>query len=417
MKICTTWTFFFVVLFGCCLTLLPLCGSSAHAGILPYSTDELDPYLIVARMSVNGQVTLGTSNFELGAIKAPVPSTDSFLNSGGGPTLLGAVPDLPGNAATVGQGIGGHGNLAITDPDGELNLSNVGVYADPSIGIQMASNNENDNKSSNSFFNDPNQFPNTFNIGTQTGILVGPGDANQSTRIDKSGGGHPSANTGITYGANLGDLDAQLAANNVIIGDLNATNTLIVSNGNAGQLETSSTIGGAGGATIAFGAANSLGGVSATITVLSGFNVIDVVTGGNDFKVENANLVIDGPSDAAVVIRMPGNDNMLITNSNILAGTTIGLNSTLFFTDQVENDSHFNMNNTIINGVAFWSLGSSDIAEIVINDAQGCTQLIAEDINLNDVRFTRCFHNPEPSTFVLLSIALGFLTGFRRPRG
>ncbi len=397
-------------IFSCVFTIVLLCASSTRAVILPYDTNESDPYLIIARMSINGSVTLGTSNFELGANKAPVPSTDSFLNSGGGPTLLGAVPDLPGNAATVGQGIGGHGNLAITDPDGELNLSNVGVYADPGIGIQMASNSDSDNKSSNSFFNDPNMFPNTFDINTQTGILVGPGDANQTTRIDASN------NKGVTFGTNFSNLDAQLAANNVIIGDLNATNTLIVSGGNAGQLENSSTIGGTGGASIAFGAANSLGGVSATITVPSGLNVIDVVTGDNDFNVEEANLVIDGPSDAVVVIRLSDSDNMLVTDSNILAGQNIGLNKILFFTDQLENDSHFNMNNTIINGVAFWSLGSSDIAEIVINNAQGCTQLIAEDIHLNAVRLTRCFHPPEPSTFVLLSIALGFLFGTRRPR-
>ena len=405
------------------MLILLLCGTiPANAAILPFDTDELGQYLLIARKSINGPVTLGTSNFELGANKGPVPSTASFLDSGGGPTLLGAVPDLPGNAGTVLEGIGGHGNLAITDLDGELNLSDVGVYADTDIGIRLSAPDESYNKSSNSFFNDPNHFPNTYDTGTQTGLNVNPGDADQNTRIEASGNGHPSDNVGITYGFDHTGLDAELASARSTISGLASTNTLIVSGGNAGQLESSSTIGGAGTASIAYaGIANSLAGIDATITVPSGLSVIDVVTGGNDFLVSNANLVIDGPADAFVIFRMPGNDNMLITNSNILAGTTIGTENVVFFTEQTENDSHFNMNNVILNGAAFWSLGSSDIAEIVINNAQGCTQLIAEDINLSDVRFNRCAFSdlpylstiPEPSTLCLAALGLICL-GHRR---
>ena len=94
-------------------------------------------------MSINGQVTLTTDNFELGANKAPVPATGNFLaptigapESTGGPTLLGAVPTPPANAQPIEQGVVGHGNLAVTDPDGNLNLQDVGVYADPDIGIR-----------------------------------------------------------------------------------------------------------------------------------------------------------------------------------------------------------------------------------------------------------------------------------------
>jgi PEP-CTERM motif-containing protein len=380
-------------------------SSVVQAAPVPESP-EASQYLLVARMSINGEVLLQTSNFELGANKAPVPSTDDFLDSGGGPTLLGAVPDLPANAKAVFQGIGGNGNLAVTDPDGFLNLQDVGVYADPNIGIRLAAPNDSFNQTSNSFFNDPNMFPNTFDTGTQTGVNVNPNDADQNTRIDPTGGGNPSANTGVTFGYDHTGLDSELASLRTEISGLTATNTLIVSGGNAGELETSSTIGGAGGASIAFGASNSLGGVSATITIPSGLNVIDVVTGSNDFLLNNANLVIDGPSDAFAIFRTIGSDNMGIENSNVLAGLNIGMNNILFYTDQLENDTHFNMNNTIINGAAFWSLGSSDIAEININNAQGCTQLIAEDINLDDVRFTRCVFNPEPTSLMVFGLGM-----------
>ena len=257
-------------------------------------------------------------------------------------------------------------------------------------------------------------FPNTYDTGTETGLNVNPNDADQNTRIDPTGGGHPSANTGVTFGYDHTALDSELASLRTEISGLSATNTLNVSTGNAGELDLSSAIGGIGGASLAFGASNSLGGVSATITIPSGLNVIDIVTGSNDFLLNNANLVIDGPSDAFVIFRTIGTDNMGVENSNILAGQTIGSNNVLFYTDQLENDTHFNMNNTIINGAAFWSLGSSDIAEININNAQGCTQLIAEDINLDDVRFTRCVFNPEPTSLILFGLSLGAVVTRRR---
>ena len=81
------------------LVLLTFCQTFSLAGPLPFSTTEIHQYLAIARKSINGQVTLTTDNFELGANKAPVPATGNFLSSKigdppgtGGPTLLGTVP-------------------------------------------------------------------------------------------------------------------------------------------------------------------------------------------------------------------------------------------------------------------------------------------------------------------------------------
>ena len=88
---------------------------------------------------------------------------------------------------------------------------------------------------------------------------------------------------------------------------------------------------------------------------------------------------------------------MNIANANILMGQNIGMNNILFYADNENNDTHFNFNNTIINGAAFWSLGDNG-GVININNAQGCTQLIADVISLDDVRFNRCAFGEMPMT-------------------
>ncbi len=362
-------------------------------------------YLLIARDRINGNTDIAANNFELGANKAPVPSTDSFLDGGssGGPTLLGAVPDLPANAQAVSQGIGGHGNIAVTDSLGEFGFSDVGVYADPNIGVRVAAPNDSFNKSGNAFFNDPNMYPNTFDTNTQTGVTVGPLDADQSTRMDKVANG--GFNTGITYGYDHTSLKDELADARTILNGLPQTATLDVNSGTAGELDLLSTASGRVSLTVVGG--NSIGGVDATITLDGpGLHVIDINTitsPGNDFLVNNANFVIDGPANSAVVFRLLGNDNMLMENSNVLAGDGgIGLDSILFYSDSAVSGTHFSGNNTILNGVALWSLGEVN-GKISMNNSQGCTQLVADRITLNDVRYGRCaFAIPEPSTLTLL---------------
>lgn len=357
-------------------------------------------YLIVARMRLNGNTDVAANNFELGANKAPVPSTGDFLDGGssGGPTLLGAVPNLPGNAAPVFQGIGGRGNIALTDPQGEFELQDVGVYADPSIGIRVAAPNENFNKSSNAFFNDPMMFPNTFNVGTQTGVDVNPNDADQSTRIDPTSNG--GFNKGVTYGFNHSALTTELNTAMTTISNLSQTGTLNVSGGNSGQLEASSSLNGPGSLNVVGG--NSLSGVDATITLEPGLNVIDIQTGSNDFLLNNANLVIDGPEGASVIFRLQGSDNMLVTNSNILIGDGgIGLDDVMFYTDQNTEATHFSVSNAVLNGIALWSLGPNG-GDINISNSQGCVQLVGDIVDTDNVRYANCSFVPEPGSLLLL---------------
>jgi len=137
------------------------------------------------------------------------------------------------------------------------------------------------------------------------------------------------------------------------------------------------------------------GVIQATTVIIDldpGLNVIDVDTGGGvDFLLDNSNIVINGFENSFAIIRIPNDANFIISNGNVLVGDVkgMGLNNVVFYSDRPDNNQHFNFDNTILNGIAFWSLDERG-GEININNAQGCTQLIADKINLNDVRFTRC---------------------------
>ncbi len=386
---------------GLLATLLSPLAASAAPMQPPFPTTEISQYLLIGMGPVNdGQATIGlganpgvgqaqnTNNFELGANKAPVPSTSDFLDSGGGPGLAGNVPPLPSNAREVGTGITGDGNIAVTHVDGVFNLQDVGVYADR--GIQCAQDKGScDAGTQNSFFNDPEQFPNTYDPVTETGTQINPGDADQATRIDKPN------QAGGTGAVDFTVLNSEIAAAKSTIPLLTQTDVFSLSM-DGGVLSS-----------------------DFTYNAPSGLSVVDIETGnGNDFLLENATLVIDGPADSFVIFRLPDGTNLNISNGSILVGDGgIGLNNVLFVSDNPDNDQHFNFDNTILNGVAFWSLGMQG-GEININNAQGCTQLISDKITLNNVRFSRCGVTapiPEPNSYVLFFVGLGIVgTAIRR---
>jgi len=333
---------------------------------VPFFTDEIRDYLLIGNGPISVADAVNTNNFEFGANKAPVPS-----NSDCSPTLEGAVPPLPLNILPILSGIFNDGNIAIIDPEGAYNLQNVGVYADMGIKAAAPTLDAADDGTSNSFFNDPNQWPNTFDGVADCTFVVGV----PAALIDDPNFAGVMANVDFT--ALIAELYGPGGAQAIIPG-LSQDDTLDVSSGIPGSASQ-----------------GVIQSTTVTINLNPGLNVIDVVTGGGvDFLLDNSNLVIDGPANSFAIIRIPDDANFIISNGNVLVGDGgIGLNNVVFYSDRPDNNAHFNFDNTILHGVAFWSLDEQG-GEININNGQGCTQLIADKITLNDVRFFRCdFHD------------------------
>ena len=279
--------------------------------------------------------------------------------------LEGSVPALPSNAKPVVQGIGGNGDIANTHFNGNSDLSNVQIWGDS--GIDCAGS--------------TGSCSSGLSNVTYNGSAIGPGNG-LNGNVDLSAVTGELSNAANTIPTFVGDHSLQLT-----FSDGEWDNNLAIS-------------------------------------LLSGVTVIDFDTGGNDLKLSNSNLIIDGPSDAYAIFRLPDDANFLVEQSNIVVGDSeIGLNNVLFYTDKPDNDQHIKVQDAIINGVAFWDL--SEGGEITFSNVQGCTQVVADKINIGNVRINNCGFKrggrsalvPEPSAALLSAIAFAIVgLGVRRRR-
>ena len=114
--------------------------------------------------------------------------------------------------------------------------------------------------------------------------------------------------------------------------------------------------------------------------LVDGLNVIHIVTGGNDFNLNNSNFIVNGSANSSFIFLVEENQNALITNSRILAGKNLGLNNILFGVLTDNNDTHFNFSQSEVYGAAFWDLSMKDHpwdGSIVANNLRGCGQWVS----------------------------------------
>ena len=163
------------------------------------------------------------------------------------------------------------------------------------------------------------------------------------------------------------------------------------------------------------------GSGSYVYNVVSGVNIIDIATGDNDFNLNNYDeFRIDGATDSIVIFRLEGENNMISQDVNIINNTG-GEHNVMFFTNQEENDEHFNLsgsNNAMTVGcVAFWSTGSiGDAATISYNNVDGSSQIVADQVILQDVNLTTCVFQPVPEPMTMSLLAAGGLFAARKRR-
>ena len=266
----------------------------------------------------------------------------------------GSVPPLPANALTVQVGQGGNGDVAITDPTGNHNMQDVDIFGD--TGIDCAGS----------------------NIGNCT-------DGNSNSNYN---GMTLNNSNGLNAGVDLSAVTTELTDARSAIPGFVGDHSLMLSFSDGKWAENENIV----------------------INLMSGTTVIDIDTNENDLSLVNSNLLFDGPAGAFAIVRIPDEANFVTNQTNIIVGDGgIGLNNVLFYTDKPDDNTHFNINDAIINGIAFWDLSGTG-APATWNNVQGCSQLVADRMSLQNVRLNRCAAAiPEPSTGLLVVVGLGVL--------
>jgi len=329
-----------------------LCAAASPISASSINTPHVADYLLVGlgRQTVIGTST-AVSNFELGANSSSVPMSG----------LSGSVPPLPGNARPVFVGVGGNGDVAIPDDDGNFDVSNIEIWGDS--GIDCAG---------------------------------GIGSCNTGNSNSDFNGSPLSNANGLNGGVDLSGLLSELATAQSALPGLMGDHSISL-HFNDGKWDS-----------------------DLVINLLAGLTVIDIATNGNDLLLENRSLLFNGGANASALVRIPNDANFLVSQSNIVVGDGgIGLTNVLFYTDKPDNNQHVSVNDAILNGVSFWDLGDSG-GEITFNNVQGCTQAVGDKINLNDVRLNPCgFSVPEPGAglYALVGLLLSAAGGGRRRSG
>ena len=330
----------------------------APAATLSFVTTNLNDYLLVGQISSADATAVAiSSQLELGRV-SQLPGSAIAVSSPGVSAAVSATPTYDGN-------------VAITNSSGTVNMQDINVYAD--TGIVCAA---------------------SYTVCTDSGSFF------SNTNFDDAAGGlglRPIANgDGVTGGVDLSGVTGEIAAAKTDLASLGAADVTIPTS--SGLISTDTVV-----------------NLSAGVNVVRFGGV-----GGNDVSLNNANLIFQGGADAIAVVLLPDTSNFLVSNGNLVIGNGgIGLNNVLIASLKEDNNAHFNLSNSIINGVALWDLGGSG-GEIVFNNVGGCTQVVGDKLNFNDIYLSRCQFSvtaapiPVPPAALLFSSGLAALAWLRR---
>jgi hypothetical protein len=306
----------------------PLALDAPELATLSDSTATTSAYTVIH----TGNKEFKMSDSEVGAIGSnPATSPPSH-----------DIPNFAGFPAPT-VGVTYDGDVAITHQDGQFDLSNSHVYAQPGGGIncEAAFSSCDDGRSNSLFFAEG---------GPASGVSL---NNNAGAQQDQTA---------------MGEVRDALDGLHEFLFALDPTGFLVGSLNN----ETLSQY---------FG---------------SGLHVIDIDVGANDFLINNSSLLFEGDADAFVILRMTNEKSILGSNANILVGGDMGLNNVLFLSQAI-GDNPYTFNNVYFNGIAWWALVSDLDKGATWNDVKGCGQVINAAVNFQNVSMNNCAFEPTVS--------------------
>ena len=213
-------------------------------------------------------------------------------------------------------------------------------------------------------------FPNTLDTFTPANPGANGHNNTSATGTNVPTGTVPStynfaSGNGLTGSVDLSALNAELAAAKATIPMLNSVDNPNASFGRIdlgasfsdGSIDKSMHLSDKGfgvSGDISATASSASDGGTFTITLQNtGLTVIDFdVAAGKDITVSNYNLVIDGPAGAHALLRVPDGSSFLTSQGNVLAGNGgIGLKAIIIATLNTVEETHFSIQNSVINGI------------------------------------------------------------------
>lgn len=411
---------------------VPKCQAGMMSSSIP-SVNEIEKYLIVGFKKRNEGSAVNLQNGEYGADRevlstggtsptgASFPNIRSVFDQRWEPSGTEAYLTHPfsGNQISPFEGIDYSGNIALTSESGGISMSNTDVFADLGVfdptlnGIGVVAQNA----------NDP-----VLNIQNSDYFSLGAGENNPTGDLPTNTAG--TNGVGFAKGVDLTPLTGELNAWKSFIEDANKEGTITKNIENQSYKDAKRPF------VIQLreqGApADSDYDLSFEDKNGDGLVIIDVDRGGNDWEINNSDVIIDGPEGVKAIFRIRGESNMNISDSSIQIGDGGIANDNfgaVFFKGDEEgkesSDAVFSGNNVVFTGLAFWEMneGTNDKGknEIDIQNGQGCAQFIGSTVlHTSNSRFNKCTFSaletdPEPDSLVpepssaMAWLALSFL--------
>lgn len=278
-------------------------------------------------------------------------------------SLSGAGPSVSSPGVGPSTGVTNDARIAILNSTGTVKMSDVDVLGTGATGIDCAG---------------------SYNNCTDNGSNLSNTDYNGSAM---------GSSNGVAGNVDLSGVSSDISDAQTWLNGLSLTGSIATSGGDINS--------------------------DVVVNLVSGLNVLDFSgAGGSDITVA-ADLIFQGGADAFAVVLVNDGANFKTSNGNLVIGNGgIGLNNVVIVSGNDGTDGSIDLSNSFINGVALWDLGPTLENNLSLDNVTGCTQLVGDDVDIQNVRLSKCAFTggevPVPGAIWLFGSALGLLGWMRR---